>query len=113
MTNDDSILDYTRNVLVHDSIYDIFESYANSYGLIENGNISEEQIEHMVDQFQKMYHDYIEEMFKELDVQIVEVNDEEYIKVDELMLKIAGISAAKLAAEILIIEVLNSTVYSE
>lgn len=113
MTNDDSILDYTRNVLVHDSIYDIFESYARSYGLIENGKISEEQIEHMVDQFQKMYHDYIEEMFKELDVQIVEINDEEYIQVGELMTKIAGISAAKLAAEILIIEVLNSTVYKE
>jgi hypothetical protein len=113
MTNDDSILDYTRNVLVHDSIYDIFESYATSYGLIENGNISEEQIEHMVEEFQKMYHDYIEETFKELDIQIVEINDEEYIQIDELMLKVAGIAAAKLAAEILIIEVLNSTVYSE
>ncbi len=113
MTNDDSILDYTRNVLVRDSIYDVFESYATSYGLIENGKISEDQIEHMVDEFQKMYHDYVEEMFKELDIQIVEMDDEEYIKVDELMLKVAGISAAKLAAEILIIEILNSTVYSE
>ncbi len=112
MSNDDSILDYTRRMLVYDSIFDIFESYANAYGLIEQEKISKEQIEHMVKRFEEMYQDYIAEMFKELDVQIIKVNGKDFIEIEELMTKVAGISAAKLAVEILIIEILNSTVYA-
>ncbi len=112
MSNDDSILTYTRDMLVYDSIFDMFESYANAYGLIEHEKISKEQIEHMVQQFQEMYQEYIAEIFKELDVQLVEMDGHEFIEVGELMTKVAGVSAAKLAVEILIIEILNSTVYS-
>jgi len=112
MSDDDSILDYTRRILVSDSIFDMFESYANAYGLIENEKISKEQIEHMVERFEEMYQEYIAEIFKELDVQLVEMDGYEFIEVGELMTKVAGISAAKLAVEILIIEILNSTVYA-
>ncbi len=112
MADDEGILDYTRRILVSDSIFDMFESYANAYGLIENEKISKEQIEHMVKRFEDMYQDYIAEIFKELDVQVTKVGDQEFIEIGELMTKVAGVSAAKLAVEILIIEILNSTVYA-
>jgi len=90
----------------------MFESYANAYGLIENEKISREQIEYMVEKFEEMYQEYVEEIFKELDIQLIEIDGSEFIEVGELMTKVAGISAAKLAVEILVIEILNSTVYS-
>ena len=97
---EESLLKYSRKILVRDSILSIFKSYIKSYNL--ESEISEEDLDKMVDYFSKTYMDYIIRGFEGLDIQTL---NNEYVTTNELMTKVAGMLASKLAAEILMLDI--------
>jgi hypothetical protein len=106
---DTSISDYIKYVSIKDSIAEIFRTYIEGYGLGEK--INNEEIELMTDRFEKEYQKYVMDTFLELDIQTKEINGTTFIVVDELMTKVAGVIASKLAAELLMIELINRFVH--
>ena len=101
---EESLLKYSRKILVHDSIVSIFKSYIKSFNL--ESTISEKDLERMVDYFSDTYMDYIVRGFEGLDIQTLTLDDATYIATAELMTKVAGMLASKLAAEILMLDII-------
>ncbi len=100
---EESLLKYSRKLLVHDSIISMFKSYIKSYSL--GSKISEEDLHRMVSHFSEIYTDYITRSFEELDIQTLEVENAPRIVRNELMTKVAGMLASKLAVEILMLDI--------
>jgi len=100
---EESLLKYSRKILVHDSIVSIFKSYIKSYDL--ESMILEEDLQRMVDYFSDTYMDYITRGFEGLDIQTLDIDGVPHIAVKELMTKVAGMLASKLAAEILMLDI--------
>ncbi len=100
---DESLLKYSRKILVHDSIVSIFKSYIKSYDL--ESTMSEKDLQRMVDYFSDTYQDYIIRGFEGLDIQTLTIEDATYVATKELMTKVAGMLASKLAAEILMLDI--------
>lgn len=99
---DESITEYTKNVILQDAIVEIFRTYLKSFQ-IEN-RVPRERLDILVEKFNDTYHEYITGTFEDLDIQTLELDGVTYIGVEELMIKIAGIISSKLAAEILLLE---------
>ncbi len=97
--------EYTKNVLINDAIIAIFITYLKSFN-IEEG-FTDECLDKVVNKFTSIYHDYVTSTFEDLDIQTFKINDVNYIGIDELMIKVAGIIASKLAAEILLLEMIG------
>lgn len=108
---DTSIAEYRKYVLIRDSISEIFNTYIEGYDLVTE--LLDEDIEKLTDIFEKEYKGYITDTFLELDIKTVEQNGVNYIAVNELMSKVAGITASKLAAELLMIELVNKFVHTK
>jgi hypothetical protein len=100
---EESLLKYSRKILIKDSIINIFKSYINVYNL--QTKISEKELDKMVDHFSDIYMDYIIRSFEELNIQIHDIDDAPYVAGNELMTKVAGMLASKLAAEILMLDI--------
>jgi phage tail tube protein FII len=107
---DTSISEYRKYVLIKDSIAEIFKTYIEGYGL--SGKLSNIEVEKLTDRFEKEYKQYIIDTFIELDIQVKEINGINYIVIDELMSKVAGVVASKLTAELLMIEIVNRFVHT-
>jgi len=105
---DTSISEYRKYVLIRDSIAEIFRTYIEGYKL----ELSDIEIEKLTDRFEKGYKQYIIDTFLELDIQTKEINGINHIVIDELMSKVAGVVASKLAAELLMIEIVNQFVHN-
>ncbi len=101
--SEESIKEYTKNVLLQDAIVEIFRTYLKSFQ-IEN-MVSVERLDLLIDKFNDTYHEYIMGTFEDLDIQTLDIDGVTYIGVEELMIKIAGIISSKLAAEILLLEI--------
>lgn len=108
---DTSISEYRKYVVIRDSISDIFSTYIDGYGLTDKLNSKE--IERLTNRFEQKYKKYIMDTFVELDIQITEMNGTNVIIIDELMAKVAGVVASKLAAELLMIELVNIFVHNK
>jgi len=102
---DTSILEYKKYLTIRDSISEIFKTYIEGYGL--SNKITSVEIEKLTDKFEKEYKRYITDTFIELDIKTIEIDGVSRIGIDELMSKVAGIVASKLAAELLMIEIVN------
>ena len=100
-----SISEYNKYVLIRDSITEIFKAYIEGYGLSDK--INKIEIEKLINRFEKEYKQYVIDTFLELDIQTKEINGVNFIVIDELMAKVAGVVASKLAAELLMIELVN------
>jgi len=103
--SDESLKEYTKNVMLQDAIISIFMTYIQSFGIEDE--FSDERFEKLTKKFSGMYHEYVTATFEDLDIQTFNKNGINYIGVDELMLKIAGIISSKLAAEILLLEMIG------
>jgi phage tail tube protein FII len=108
---DTSISEYRKYVVIRDSISEIFATYIDGYGLADKLNSKE--IERLTNKFEQKYKKYIMDTFVELDIQITEMNGTNVIIIDELMVKVAGVVASKLAAELLMIELVNIFVHNK
>ena len=102
---DTSIAEYRKYVLVRDSIADIFKSYIEGYKL--DDKLTSKEVEKLTNRFEKEYKQYIMDTFVALDIQTIEKDGVDFIVIDELMSKVAGVVASKLAAELLMIEIVN------
>ena len=102
---DDSLLKYTRKILLRDSINSIFKSYIRSYNL--ETKISNERLEEMIDHFIEIYKDYIDRVFEELDLMMTRTGDVTYLDMEELMTKMTGIIASRLVVELLLLDILR------
>ena len=102
---DTSIAEYRKYVLVRDSIAEIFKSYIEGYRLSDK--LTSKEVEKLTDRFEKEYKQYIMDTFVALDIQTTEKDGVDFIVIDELMSKVAGVVASKLAAELLMIEIVN------
>lgn len=102
---ENSIKEYTKNVLINDAIIAIFMTYLKSFNIEEE--FTDERLDKVITKFNSMYHDYVTATFEDLDIQTFEVEGTNFIGVDELMLKIAGIISSKLASEILLLEMIG------
>jgi hypothetical protein len=103
---DESLKEFTKSILLKDAIAAIFMTYLKSFQL--EGIFSDDVFEKLTEKFDGMYHDYVAATFVDLDIQTFEKDGINYIGVDELMLKIAGLISSKLAAEILLLEVVGN-----
>jgi len=110
-SKDTSISEYRKYMMIKDSIAEIFQTYIIGYGLSDK--LSSKDVERLADRFEKKYKDYVMDTFIELDIRTKEVGATNYIMVDELMSKVAGVIASKLAAEILMIEIVNQFVHNK
>lgn len=108
---DTSISEYRKYVLVRDSIADIFKTYIEGYKI--DDKLTTKDVEKLTDRFENEYKQYIMDTFVALDIQTTEKDGVSFIVVNELMSKIAGISASKLAAELLMIELVNQFVHTK
>ena len=108
---DTSISEYRKYVLIRDSIADIFKKYIEGCGLGNEWTTNE--VEKLTDKFEKEYKQYTMDTFKALDIQTTKIDGVNYIVVNELMSKVAGITASKLAAELLMIELANQFVHTK
>jgi uncharacterized protein (DUF927 family) len=106
---DTSISEYRKYMLLKDSIAEIFKTYVVGYGLADK--LDNEVIEQLGDRFEKEYKSYVMDTFIELDIKTEEHNGKNFLVVEELMTKVAGVIASKLAAEILMIELVNRFVH--
>ena len=102
---DTSIAEYRKYVLVRDSIADIFKSYIEGYKL--DDKLTSKEVEKLTNRFEIEYKQYIMDTFVALDIQTIEKDGVDFIVIDELMSKVAGVVASKLAAELLMIEIVN------
>jgi len=102
---DTSISEYNKYVIIRDTIAEIFKTYIEGYKLVDKFNNVE--IEKLTNRFEKEYERYVTDTFEELDIQIEEINGVNHIVVHELISKVAGVVASKLAAELLMIELVN------
>ena len=105
MDTDQTLSDYTKSMLLKDAIAAIFMTYLKGFYLEDE--FDEERFEKLTTKFSSMYHDYVAASFEDLDIQTFHKDGINYIGVDELMLKVAGIVSSKLAAEILLLEVIG------
>jgi hypothetical protein len=99
----ESIKDFTKSVILQDAIVNIFMMYLKLFSLEDI--IEPDRLDVLIDRFEKTYHSYIITSFEQLDVQIIKMNQTEYILVGELMAKVTNLMASKLAAELLLLEV--------
>lgn len=97
---DESLLKYTRGLLMYDSVNTAFKAYLD----VIHYDITDEKMEKLVERYLKIYKDYIIRSFEELDIQTITKGKENFIMVDELMLKVTRIVSAKLVAELLLVE---------
>lgn len=103
--NQESLKDYTKSVLIQDAIISIFITYLKSFHMEDE--FTDERLDKVINKFTSMYHEYVTATFEDLDIQTFKIDGVNYIGVDELMLKIAGIIASKLASEILLLEIIG------
>lgn len=97
---EDGLLKYTRELLVYDAVNTMFRSYINAL----HYDVSEEKLKELIDKYLDMYQDYVIQSFEELNMQTIESNNKQFIMIDELMAKVTNIVAAKLVAELLLVE---------
>ena len=97
----DGLLDYSRGIILKDAVISIFKSYIKAYSI--ETEITDEMFDYMVEKFIEVYQTYVIHTFEDLDIRTVEVNNIKYLGVDELMHKVSGLAASKLAAEILLL----------
>jgi len=102
---DTSILEYKKYLTIRDSISEIFKTYIEGYGLSDK--LTNIEIEKLTDKFEKEYKQYVTDTFVKLDIQTVEIDGINRIVVDEFMSKVAGVVASKLAAELLMFELVS------
>ncbi len=100
---EESIQKFSKGVAVQDAIVNIFRTYLQTFHL--DVEISDDRFDLLIDKFTERYQVYIIKSFEDLDIQVQQVSQTEYILVGELMLKVAGLLASKLAAELLLLEV--------
>lgn len=100
---EESIKQFSKGVLVQDAIINIFRTYLQTFHL--DVEISDDRLDLLIDKFTERYQVYIIKSFEDLEIQVQQVSQTEYILVGELMLKVAGLLASKLAAELLLLEV--------
>ncbi len=108
---DTSILEYRKYVLVRDSIADIFRTYVTGYKL--DNKLTTQDIERLTDTFEKEYKQYVMDIFVALDIQTKEKDGVNVVVVEEFMAKVAGMASAKLAAELLMIELVKQFVHTK
>lgn len=97
---EEGLLKYSRNLLVYDAVHTMFKSYLTAI----HYDIPDEELEKLVDKYLGMYNDYVVQSFEELDLKTIKTESKSYIMVEELMAKITNIVAAKLVAELLLVE---------
>jgi hypothetical protein len=97
---EDSLLTYSRGLLVYDSVNTMFRSYLTAI----HYNITNERLDELVKKYLDMYMDYVVRSFEELDLQTMQTHDNSYITTEELMSKVTNLVAAKLVAELLLVE---------
>jgi len=105
MDADQSLKEFTKNMLLRDAIAAIFVTYLKNFNLEDK--FDEERFEKLTNKFDSMYHDYVAATFEDLDIQTFQKDGINYIGIDELMLKIAGVVSSKLAVEILLLELIG------
>lgn len=94
------LLKYSRDLLVYDAVNTMFKSYLTAL----HYDISTEKLEELINKYLDMYKDYVIKSFEELDIRTIQNKDKNYIMIDELMAKLTNIVAAKLVAELLLVE---------
>ena len=99
--SDESILKYSNDVLLKDTIAIIFKTHMKAYGIED---FTDNDLEYIVNRFSSIYKNYIIDSFKELDIQTVYINGKNYVEIQELMSNVSNILASKLAIEILLLE---------
>lgn len=99
---EESIKEFTKSVEIQDAIVNIFRRYLNTFDLEDI--INPERFDALLDEFSKIYKSYIMKSFEDLDIQVSKLKQVEYVQTGELMLKVAGLLASKLAAELLLLE---------
>jgi len=97
----ESMLKYSNDILIKDAITAILKTHLKAYDL---ENFIEDDINYLIKKFSNIYKDYIIDSFKELDIQIINVEGKNYIMMEELMTKVSNILASKLAIEIILLE---------
>lgn len=97
---DESLLKYSRNLLVYDAVHTMFKAYLAAI----HYDIPNERLEELIDKYLEMYNDYVIQSFEELDLKLVQTKEKKYMLIDELMVKVTNIVAAKLVAELLLVE---------
>jgi hypothetical protein len=107
---DTSISEYRKYMLIRDSIAEIFKGYIEGYELSDK--FSNVEIKKLTDRFEKEYKQYVMDTFIALDIQTREIDGVNHIVVKELMSKVAGVVSSKLAAELLMIEIVNKFVHT-
>ena len=97
---EESLLKYSRKLLVYDSVNTMFKSYLTALRY----DIPDDRLEELVKKYLDMYMDYVVRSFEELDLQTMQTHDNSYITTEELMSKVTNLMAAKLTAELLLVE---------
>jgi len=97
---EDGLLKYSRDLLVYDAVHTMFKSYLTAI----HYDLPDKQLEKMIEKYLNMYMDYVVQSFEELNLQAIKTESKSYIMMDELMTKVTNIVAAKLVAELLLVE---------
>jgi hypothetical protein len=100
-----NLKEYAKGVIIQDAIISIFLTYLKTFDIEDD--FSKERLDKIIGRFTDMYHGYVAATFEDLDIQTFTIGEINYIGVDELMLKIAGLTASKLAVEVLLLEMLG------
>lgn len=97
---EESLLKYSRDLLVYDAINTMFRSYLTAI----HYDLTDDILDKLIKKYLVMYMDYIVQSFEELNLQTTQIGGKSYIIAEELMTKITNIVAAKLVAELLLVE---------
>jgi len=97
---EEGLLKYSRDLLVYDAVHTMFKSYLTAL----HHDLPDEQLGKMIEKYLNMYMDYVVQSFEELDMKTIKYRNNNYIMIDELMTKVTNIVAAKLVAELLLVE---------
>ncbi len=97
---DNGLLKYSRDLLVYDAVNTMFRSYLTAI----HYDMSDERLAGLVEKYLDMYKDYVIKSFEELNIKTIQNRNKNYIMIDELMVKVTNIVAAKLVAELLLVE---------
>lgn len=97
---EESLLKYSRDLLVYDAINTMFRSYLTAI----HYDLTDDILDKLIKKYLVMYMDYIVKSFEELNLQTTQIGGKSYIIAEELMTKITNIVAAKLVAELLLVE---------
>lgn len=97
---EESLLKYSRDLLVYDAINTMFRSYLTAI----HYDLTDDILDKLIKKYLVMYMDYIVQSFEELSLQTTQIGGKSYIIAEELMTKITNIVAAKLVAELLLVE---------